>query len=106
MQKIKLTKRQIEVFKMWNTGLSQMEIARELNSSQTYVSKTLRLVFERLGIKFNTGVVSYARMDIAERQSQRRFWENINKKDTEEMLDILLEMGVNITKLKEKLYRY
>ena len=106
MERIKLTKRQIDIFKMWNEGLTQKEIARELEVSITYICKTLRIVFKRLGLELNKGVVSYARKDIEELKSGERWWNKNNEDKKEELIEKLSEMGINILELKEKVRRF
>lgn len=102
MQKIKLTKRHLEVFHLWNEGLKHKEIARELNVSLAYVGRTLRLVFERLGIKMFGGVVAYARRDIEALKSSKRYWEMTSAKRKQEMQEDIRKILFTTNKLKEK----
>ena len=49
MIKNSFTANQMEVYRMYKTGISQKEIAAQLNKSQQYVSDTLnRIKFENL----------------------------------------------------------
>lgn len=100
MEKIKLTKRQIDIFHMWNEGLSQTKISRELKTSFSYINKTLRLVFERLGIKMEGGVVSYARRDIKEIKEYTAYFKKLRQDRKEEMVSNVADILINMHKLK------
>ncbi|MCR4327061.1 MAG: LuxR C-terminal-related transcriptional regulator [Nanoarchaeota archaeon] len=48
--KIYFTHRQLELFKLWNEGLTQKQIAKELKVSFSYVNKTLGDILKKMGV--------------------------------------------------------
>ena len=107
MEKIKLTKKQLDIFQMWNEGLTHKEIARELEGvSLPYVGKTLKLVFERLGLKFEKGMVNYARRDLSELKRNRHLWERFSDERKQGMMEDLDKILLSTNKLKEKVGWY
>jgi len=110
MGKIKLTQKQLKVFQLFNQCLTQKQVAKQLNCTQSYVCKSLKIVCERLGLDLNEGLVKYARKDIEkmkETDKRHNAWRTGLKRIRFQEIDKHFnEIESELIKLKQNLKEY